>query len=60
MNVLFAYNTRETVRLLGHLASLPVQNNTWIDISIGFIETLPKLERKKVLSIFVDKLTRHG
>lgn len=48
----------ETVALPGLLQPLPTPDQAWEDVSMDFIEGLPKSEGKDTILVIVDRLTK--
>jgi len=42
------------------LKPLPIPEKTWIDVSIDFIEGLPKSYGKAVIMVLVDQLSKYA
>lgn len=50
----------EATRPPGYLVPLLILSHPWIDISMDFIETLPRSEGMKTILVVVDRLTIHA
>ncbi|KAL6196555.1 hypothetical protein ACLB2K_032169 [Fragaria x ananassa] len=53
-------NHGENVLPPGHLQPLYIPAQAWQDITMDFIEALPKAEGKSVICVIVDKLTKYS
>jgi len=53
-------NKTETLHPAGLLQPLPVPSRVWADISLGFIEALPKVHGKSVLLTMVDRFSKYA
>jgi hypothetical protein len=53
-------NKGETVKSPGTLQSLPIPPTIWKDISMDFINNLPKSENKSVIMVVVDRLSKYA
>jgi hypothetical protein len=50
----------ETVKSLGTLQLLPIPPAIWKDISMDFINDLPKSGNKSVIMVVVDRLSKYA
>ncbi|CAN6455047.1 unnamed protein product [Victoria cruziana] len=50
----------EATRPPGHLIPLPIPSRPWTDISMDFIEALPRSEGMETIMVVVDRLTKHA
>ena len=53
-------NKTEALHPVGLLQPLPVPSHVWADISIDFIEALPKVHGKSVLLTVVDRFSKYA
>jgi hypothetical protein len=53
-------NKTETLHPAGLLQPLPVSSRVWADISIYFVEALPKVHGKSVLLMVVDRFLKYA
>jgi hypothetical protein len=44
----------------GLLSPLPIPNSAWQDVSMAFIDGLPKCEGYSVILVVVDRFTKYG
>ena len=56
---IFQLNKSENTRTLGLLQPLPIPQAPFIDISMDFIEGLPKSEGKEVIFMVVDRFSKY-
>jgi hypothetical protein len=49
----------ETLKSPGHLCPLPIPTHLWTDISMDFIEALPRSEGHEVIMVVVDRLSKY-
>ena len=50
---------RETCFPVGLLQPLPILEKPWLDVSIDYVEGLPKSHLKSVVFVVVDRLTKY-
>ncbi len=55
-----AQNKSATTGYQGLLQPLPIPSQIWTDISMDFVEALPKSEGKDTIMVVVDRLTKYA
>ncbi|KAL4574559.1 hypothetical protein LXL04_021392 [Taraxacum kok-saghyz] len=58
--VICQQNKTETLQLAGLLQPLPIPVAIWADISMDFVDTLPKVSGKSVLFVVVDRFSKYA
>lgn len=58
--VIYQRNKTTALNLAGLLQPLPVPSRIWTDISIDFIEALPKVNGKNVILTVVDRFSKYA
>jgi hypothetical protein len=53
-------NKIDALQLVGLLQPLPVPSGIWADISMDFVEALPKVHGKSVILTLVDHLSKYA
>jgi hypothetical protein len=57
--LVFQQNKLETIKTLGLLQPLAIPSQRWEEVSMDFITGLPKSERKSVIMVIVDRMTKY-
>ena len=56
----FQHHKGETTLLFGLLEPFPIPTGIWTDISLVFIEGLPKSRGKTIILVLVDRLSKYS
>ena len=58
--LVFQQNKVETIKTPGLLQPLSIPSQLWEEVSMDFITGLPKSERKRIIMVVFDKLTKYA